>query len=289
MGSAKARLAVALVLIGIFWLLNWQLPGLRTHLLFFPLWFGYSLLVDALVQLRTGTSLLTRNARAYSMLFAASAPAWWLFEALNYRLQNWQYLGRAQFSDSEYFVLASVAFSTVIPAVFGTAELVHSMRWVEAARNGPKVPMSDSAAFLAGLATLVALLLWPRFFFPLAWLSLWLLMDPLNARLGRPSLVQNLRFGDWRAVVSLALGCLICGFFWELWNFYAYPKWVYDIPFVEYLHIFEMPLLGYGGYLFFGPELFAMYQLLAAPLPERLRVKSALDSRRELGLGVKLA
>jgi hypothetical protein len=280
MGSGKARLAIALVLIAIFWLLNWQLPGLRTHLLFFPLWFGYSLLVDALVQLRTGTSLLTRNPWAYGMLFAASAPAWWMFEALNFRLQNWRYVGREHFSDLEYFLLASVAFSTVIPAVFGTAELIRSMRWVETIRNGPKLRVSDAAAFLAGLGTLTALLLWPGFFFPVAWLSLWLLMDPLNARLGRHSLLEDLRSGDWRTVLSLALGCLICGFFWELWNFYAYPKWVYDIPFVEYLYVFEMPLLGYGGYLFFGPELFAMYQLLAAALPAPLRIISALEPRR---------
>jgi hypothetical protein len=69
-----------------------------------------------------------------------------------------------------------------------------------------------------------------------------------------------------------------------MWNFYAFPKWVYDIPFFDYLHIFEMPLLGYGGYLFFGPELFALYQLLAAALPEDLRVRSALDSRPRVEL-----
>ena len=27
------------------------------------------------------------------------------------------------------------------------------------------------------------------------------------------------------------------------------PKWVYFVPFVDFAHIFEMPLLGYLGYL----------------------------------------
>ena len=282
MGSAKARLALALVSAAIFWLLNWILPGLRTHLLFFPLWLGYVLSVDAIVQLRARTSLLSRNPRAYAMLFVASTPAWWVFEALNHRLQNWEYLGRAHFSDLTYFLLASLSFATVIPAVFGTAELIRTSQWIERTRNGPRLQLSNGACLLSGLAALTALLIWPRFFFPLAWLSLWLMMDPLNARLGRPCLLEDLRSGDWRAVVSLALGCLMCGFFWELWNFYSYPKWVYHIPFVGYFHVFEMPLLGYGGYLFFGPELFAMYQLFAAALPERLSVHSSLDARAQL-------
>jgi hypothetical protein len=55
----------------------------------------------------------------------------------------------------------------------------------------------------------------------------------------------------------------MCGLFWEMWNYYSYPKWVYQIPFVGVLHVFEMPLLGYGGYVPFAWELFAMYQLIA--------------------------
>jgi hypothetical protein len=47
-----------------------------------------------------------------------------------------------------------------------------------------------------------------------------------------------------------------------MWNFYSYPKWVYQIPWGNGFHIFEMPLLGYGGYLPFALELFSMYHLL---------------------------
>ena len=50
----------------------------------------------------------------------------------------------------------------------------------------------------------------------------------------------------------------MCGFFWEAWNFWAMPKWEYVIPYVNQLHVFEMPLIGYAGYLPFGLELFAM-------------------------------
>jgi hypothetical protein len=67
--------------------------------------------------------------------------------------------------------------------------------------------------------------------------------------------------GDWRPLGALWIGVLITAFFWEMWNYYSYPKWVYSIPFVDVLHVFEMPLLGYGGYLPFSLEIFAFTQL----------------------------
>ena len=71
--------------------------------------------------------------------------------------------------------------------------------------------------------------------------------------------------------MALALGALVCGFFWELWNFYSYPKWTYHTPGVEFLHVFEMPLLGFLGYPPFGLELYALVHLIA-PRPPRLRL-----------------
>jgi len=61
---------------------------------------------------------------------------------------------------------------------------------------------------------------------------------------------------------ALGLGCLICGFFLEIWNYLFYPKWTYRIPFVDYYHVFEMSFLGYGGYVPFSLELFALYHLV---------------------------
>jgi hypothetical protein len=39
-----------------------------------------------------------------------------------------------------------------------------------------------------------------------------------------------------------------------MWNFYSLAKWKYSIPFVHRFEIFEMPVLGYFGYLPFGLE-----------------------------------
>ena len=255
---------VGLGLVGIFWTLSWSLPGLRTQFTFFPMWLGYCLTVDALVVMRKGDSMLTRSPGAYARVFLISAPSWWLFELLNLRTRNWFYDGRQFFTDVGYFALASLSFSTVAPAVFGTAELVSTFNWVRRIRRGPRIVPTRTTLvgfFVGGWATLLLLLLWPLYFFPFLWVSVYLILMPLNARLGNRSVTEHTAEGDWRPVLALWVGCLICGFFWELWNFYSYPKWIYRVPFVDFLPIFEMPLLGYAGYLPFSLALFALYHL----------------------------
>jgi hypothetical protein len=235
----------------------------------FPLWLGYCLTVDALVFSRKGDSLLTRSPVGYIKLFLASFPAWWLFELINRRTQNWHYVGGEFLTDFEYFVLASLSFSTVIPAVFGTAELVGTFNWLKRFKRGPIIaptPTTLLSFFITGWLMLALLLFFPLYFFPFVWLSIYFILEPTNVWLGNRSLINYTAVGDWRPVLALWIGCLICGFFWEIWNFYSYPKWVYQVPLVDSIHIFEMPLLGYGGYLPFSLELFALYHLIVGSL-----------------------
>ncbi len=256
---------IGLSLIAIFWPLNWMLSGPRTHWGFFPLWLGYCLVVDGLVLRRSGTSLLTRSWRKYIGLFLISAPVWWLFEVLNWRVQNWYYDGRELFLDLEYGLLASVAFSTVIPAVFGTAELISSIGWVQRLKGGPKInpdKRTTTGLFIVGWVMLALMLTWPRYFFPFIWLSIYFITEPLNVWLGNRNLALRTQEKDWRPVIALWLGVLVTAYFWEFWNYFSYPKWIYTIPFVDFWHIFEMPLLGYGGYLPFALELYALYHLV---------------------------
>jgi hypothetical protein len=254
---------VGLALVLVAWPLNWLLEGTRTVVFFFPLWFGYALTVDGLVYLRKGTSLITRSRAGFAALFLVSAPAWWLFEVINYRTQNWFYLGVDHLSALSYFLLASLSFSTVIPAVFGTAELAGTF----IKKVKPWLVIRDDrrttlAFFIAGWVMLALLLAWPLYFFPFVWISVYFITEPVNVWLGNRSLVEGTRVGDWRVVCCLFAGVLVTGFFWEMWNFYAYPKWIYQVPGVDVLRVFEMPLLGYGGYLPFALELYALYHLI---------------------------
>lgn len=263
-----------LLLVVVFWPLNWLLPdeSRRTAFLFFPLWLGYILLVDALVLARSATSMVARSRQGFLLLFLASAPAWWLFEAINSRTQNWEYLGSRLFSPVEYALLCTVSFSTVMPAVFETAELLRTFRWTERFREGPVLRGTRQMAvgmLVAGLVMLGLCMAWPKFCYPLVWGAVFLILEPANMLLGRPTFFDWLEHGDWRPVIALSAGALVCGFFWEMWNYFSYPKWVYHTPGAEFLYIFEMPLLGYIGYLPFAWELFVLRNFLvpqATPL-----------------------
>jgi hypothetical protein len=256
-----------MTLTALFWVLNWSLNGLRTHWGFFPMWSGYCLTVDALVYWRTGTSLLNRSWRKYLGLFLVSAPVWWLFELLNLRTQNWVYLGVESFTPLTYAFFTTLSFTTVIPGVFGSAELMASFGILKRLRRGPVIRpdrATTAGFFVAGWVMLAAMLIWPRVFFPFLWLSLYFILEPINVWLGNRSLAEWTRVGDWRPVIALWSGVLLTGFFWEMWNYLSYPKWIYSIPWADWLHIFEMPLLGYGGYLPFALELFAIYHMVTS-------------------------
>src|SRR5207249_1276880 len=98
--------------------------------------------------------------------------------------------------------------------------------------SGPRVsatPPVFVALFIAGLGMLILVMALPKFFYPFTWTSLVLIFEPVNYWMGRPHFLQHLRQGDWRTVVPLALGGLVCGFFWEMWNYYSFPKWIYHI------------------------------------------------------------
>jgi len=256
---------IGLVLMGITWGVNWSLTGPRTHILFFPLWFGYCLTVDGLTVWRNGDSLIRRGRLHYIYLFVLSAGLWWLFEWINLRTQNWIYLGGEHLSWVEHGFWASLDFSTVVPAVFGTAVFLGTFFEGEFRRSylmSWNEKVIHCYSFLLGLSMLVLVLVFPKYFYPCVWLSIIFILDPINFKLGRPTLLRFIRQGYVKPLVCLAIGTLICGFFWEMWNAFSWPKWIYHVSFFGFWKIFEMPLLGYLGYLPFGLELFVAYHFV---------------------------
>ncbi len=252
-------------LVILFWTLNWSLLGLRTQWAFFPLWLGFILLVDALVYSAKGSSILSRNRNKFIELFFISIPVWWLFEALNYFTQNWYYEGRQYFSEFQFVLFASLCFSTVMPAVFESAELVATFDWLNKIKISKQIKLDKKYSYLLlilGLVMLFLIILLPHYFYFLIWVSLYLIIEPVNLLLGNKNLFNYLSAGNWKPLISLIIGVLICAFFWEMWNYFSYPKWIYFLPGVNIIHIFEMPILGYLGYFPFSLELFAIYNLI---------------------------
>ncbi len=245
------------------WALAWTRFAWFTPLqsfTFSPLWFSYIIVINALVHRRTGQCMLTHRPGYLLQLFAASATFWWLFEYLNRFVQNWYYVGLGALTPLEYFLFATLPFSTVLPAVMGTYELLAAYPRLYAGLTGfgsvPAINARRTMIFVcaASAAGLAGIGIWPDYLFPLLWLAPLGLLASLQSLTGRPTLLADLGHGDWRRIILLALSALICGFFWELWNYYSLAKWVYAVPFVGRFHIFEMPILGYAGYLPFGLE-----------------------------------
>jgi len=256
------QIVLGLGLIAVAWPVAWLQVAPLSYFTFLYLWLGYILTLDGLNVIRHGSSPLTRAPLHFAGLFALSAPVWWLFEFLNNLTQNWHYLG-GQVYGSYADLVATVHFATVIPAVFETWELGCSFDWTQRAANLRPTIVNrflEVTTFALGWVSLTCVFVNPSFSFGLVWLWLLLVLDPLNAWLSRPALIRQIARGDWRNVVALATAGLICGFFWEMWNYYSYPKWYYTLPHVAFLKIFEMPLLGYLGYIPFPMELYALYQ-----------------------------
>ncbi len=278
------QIILGLLLVAMWWPIAWtQLRPLSDYY-FFPLWLGFILTVDGIVRIRTHTSLWTRSRSRFIMLFFCSIPFWWIFEWMNGYLHDWHYVAPTTYTTIRFIFLASLSFSTVVPAVLEMAELVASFRVGERLPNLPawKLTTRGILAFhLLGWIMVALVLLFPRYAFPLTWLSIFFIVEPINTLSGQRSIGYYVRHGDWSALWNLMTAALITGFFWEMWNYYSMPKWTYSVPFVGFAHVFEMPVLGYSGYLPFGLEVFSMFALvflIGFRSPQRFAIISSADS-----------
>ena len=130
----------------------------------------------------------------------------------------------------------------------------------------------------AGIVFLALPLLNPHIFFPLLWGSLFFLLDPITARLRKPSMLASALNGRWRPVLVFALAGITCGLFWEMWNSQSMPKWIYHVALIPQQRLVEMPVLGYAGYLPFALECFAIYTLTSYLWSRRDALFAKLES-----------
>ncbi len=243
------------------WILAWTrfpwMGALQAHT-FTPLWLSYIVVVNAFAFRRTGECLLLSRTRRFLLLFPASAAFWWTFEYLNRFVGNWRYLDPTGFGPAEYFLFATLPFSTVLPAVVSTRDLLLTFPRVDGAFRqwrplSPGRPRAIAlAALLLSCAGLLAVGIVPDVVFPLVWVAPPAILVSLSALRSSPHALSGIADGDWRPFAASSLAALACGFFWEMWNFHSLAKWVYLIPYVDAFRVFEMPILGYAGYLPFG-------------------------------------
>lgn len=230
-------------------------------------WTAYILVTDAAVFAVRGTSRLHNTPLCFARVALLSIPLWLIFEAYNLHLANWTYVGLPASFPARWFGYAW-SFATITPGIFVTADLIESFGWWKC----PVHPIILSAmtrkiSVVLGATCLVVPIVLPRsvaaYLFGCVWLGFVLLLDPINFRLRLPSLTGDLAQGRRERLFSLLAAGWVCGWLWEFWNFWATAKWHYIFPIWQNKKIFEMPAIGYIGFLPFALECFVMYVFAA--------------------------
>jgi hypothetical protein len=233
-------------------------------------WTGFILAVDGALA-RRGVSWLRNAPKELLLMAAISIPSWLLFEFYDRpRFWSasgpelwWHYSGLPPWPWRGFGYAWS--FATITPAMLLLAELLEPAAARIAGKGaGGRVPREVDIALVCVGAILAGMpLLWPSPFFAAdVWLAWPLLLDPVNHRLGRPSLLGDLESGRRSRVLALLASGLACGVLWESWNWLASARWSYTVPFLGGAKLYEMPILGFLGFAPFALAVFALYQFI---------------------------
>jgi hypothetical protein len=206
---------------------------------------------------------MNRKTEFFLMLFW-SVVIWTFFEAVNLLMKNWYYINVVPFKSIRWIGYV-VAYATVLPGIFETTELLEAAGILKKRRVKPLTVNQGllAALVILGLISMLGVLLYPRFCFPLIWGSLIFLLEPINYLKGGKSLLRDWERGTVRTFFLLLTAGLICGILWEFWNFWARTKWIYTVPFFEELKLFEMPLAGFLGFPPFAVQCYVIYNFIS--------------------------
>ncbi|MFB3903364.1 MAG: hypothetical protein ACE15E_07920 [Acidobacteriota bacterium] len=228
-------------------------------------WWTYIFFLSAVNHLRARNSLVFDRPREALWVFLFSTTLWLFFEIFNFRLNNWNYVGvpfQTYLRWPGYFI----AFGTVLPGILETETMVRNLGIAKRVRLRPlRVTRLLLVRYmLLGSVMMIAPILAPEWFFPLVWLGLIFLVDPVLYWLSEThddSLTARAKEGDYSLLLRLLIAGMICGLLWEFWNFWAGSKWIYSVPKLAFLKLFEMPFLGFLGFPPFALECYLAYRL----------------------------
>lgn len=237
-----------------------------THFYTPLMWTGYILLLDGINFTIAGRSLILTRTREFLWMLPFSIFFWYIFEFYNLFIQNWYYIN---LPENKWIRIIGYfwSFATIWPGVLETFEFIRNMRWLGNIRITPR-RISRLTLYICLMIGLIASMI--PFILPfdlakytavLVWVGPVFILDPLLYLRNRPSLFKSLEDGSLSLMFQLFLAGAICGFWWELWNFWAITKWKYSVPFGPDWHIFEMPVIGFLGFLPFAIEIFLMWEL----------------------------
>jgi len=232
---------------------------------FYPfVWWSYVVMIDGLVFRLKGFSLFSRLKTKALLLIIVSFLFWEFFEFLNKRTINWSY-----FVPSLPFITRKIfrflSFSTVLPIILETYELLDFLVKREIRVRAWNLANKPDLLWISlGIILFLLSIIWPKYFFWCIWLALIFILDPWTKNISGESLSVQLSKGNFRTLSLLVATGILIGFLWEGWNYWAGIKWQYNVPFVGEWKIFEMPILGYLGFVGFSIEAYVFYKWFSA-------------------------
>lgn len=228
---------------------------------FFPfaVW-SFVLLADNLAYRFKGDSPLISRPSEFFFLAAWSLALGGLAELLNLRLGAWHYFNQSSDLATRWGGRL-LSWAAALPSVFVVDEMFNSFGFFRGLRcRAFRIPETLPRYFWgAGAAMVLLALAKPAYFWPLALPAVFLLAEPLNLRLGLPSLLRELAGGIAAKTVRLAAAGLTCGLLWNWWNRAAGSGWEYNLP----PWLAPLPEAAYGGFILLGPACYALYSLAA--------------------------
>lgn len=244
-------------------LLNWALV---------PLFWGFIFMQDGLVYyVSRGRSLFATRPQILVAIAVSSALGWLFYEYMNFFInENWYYPAGANIKPEIFLIYSSLGSTALLTMALQWFMLLLSMPKLRVKyTKGPKLQFSKKVWIFIMVCTGILLFLnrfYPNQLFGVFWLLPAIFIMCALEIAGIWSPFTPLKDGDWSALSLPALASFIQGFVYEGWNYYsaqhiageAIPHtenpafWLYDIPYVNAFHIFEMPVLGFWGYFPFG-------------------------------------
>ena len=264
MRQARLLIGLGIALHVVFFVL--MLLGVEPFHTFFYLfaWWTFIPVIGVINAERAGNSLIVGRRQQLAWVAGFSVIVWLFFEIWNFRLHNWLYIGVIELTWLRWLAY-TVSFATVLPAILELETLLKNLG-IASRLAGPVIRVSTrslNACVIAGLVMMALVVLLPRYFFPLLWVGPVFILDPLIYRRDRvASFLGQATQGSYALFVRLMLAGLACGVLWEFWNYWSGAKWIYAIPFFNYWKVFEMPLVGYLGFMPFALECYLFWQLL---------------------------
>jgi hypothetical protein len=246
-------------------------PKLLLYYSDLPIFWGFTFILDGIVyKLRGGSSIINDNPKEMIGIGSASVSGWMLFELLNFFIKmNWYYPLGNQIHDNYFLMYALVGSSGLLPMAFEWYDLLRTFPKIKHRFDGGKkivIPAWSSWVLLAvSLVGMFFMGLYPEQLFWSLWVWPLLILSIVVAKMKIYSPFTPVKDGNWSPLLLFALAYLLQGVAMEGWNYFSGTHsngeviktlspayWVYNVPYVHRYRIFEMPLLGYVGYLPFS-------------------------------------